>query len=110
MRAPQWTQFSNIALMHTTLWSQGYFDKETHPLNHTLDELHHLSLVRVAAADDATYDKLKECQKFRRLWRANFYTFTLLQESCARAHFYTFMAKRPNFYATLTLALVDDTL
>ena len=34
------------------LWQQGLFDKKQHPLNHTLDELHYLSLVRVSKGDD----------------------------------------------------------
>ena len=40
---------------------------------------------------------------FSRLRRANFYTFTVIQQSCEYSHFYTFMAKTPNFYKTPTL-------
>ena len=42
---------------------------------------------------------------FSRLRRANFYTFTVIQQSCEYmySHFYTFMAKFPNFYKTPTL-------
>ena len=44
---------SPTAKLHQELWEAGLFDKEKYPLNHAIDELHHLSLVRVAAGDDA---------------------------------------------------------
>ena len=43
---------SPTARLHQQLWQQGLFDKKQHPLNNTLDELHYLSLVRVAKGDD----------------------------------------------------------
>ena len=43
---------SPTARLHQELWHQGLFDKKQHPLNHTLDELHYLSLVRVSKGDD----------------------------------------------------------
>ena len=43
---------SPTARLHQELWQRGLFDKKQHPLNHTLDELHYLSLVRVSKGDD----------------------------------------------------------
>ena len=43
---------SPTARLHQELWQRGLFDMDEHPLNHTLDELHRLSLVRVGAGYD----------------------------------------------------------
>lgn len=43
---------SPTAALHQRLWEQGLFDQRRYPLNHTIDELHSLTLTRVELGDD----------------------------------------------------------